>query len=130
MLGPITGGPEPLYFGPLAGYDTEELDRRGLNQDKKTAKGFKWFSKKKPSTNINSQVATTTTKNILPGPPTPAWDDPPPTPDVGQGKKQEQPPGYNNKDSEDVPTWDEFTQTTTFHGVRYIFDKTPFRIRR
>ena len=32
-----------LYFGPLAGYDTEELDRRGLNQDKKTLKGFEWF---------------------------------------------------------------------------------------
>ncbi len=27
-------------------------------------------------------------------------------------------------------TWDEFTQKTTFHGVRYIFDETPFRVRR
>lgn len=31
---------------------------------------------------------------------------------------------------EDVPTWDEFAQKTTFHGVRYMFDKTPFRVRR
>ena len=40
----VIGGTEPLYFGPLAGYDTEELDRRGIDQDKKTTKGFRWMS--------------------------------------------------------------------------------------
>ena len=33
-------------------------------------------------------------------------------------------------DLETLPTWSEFTQKTTFHGVRYIFDGTPFKIRR
>ena len=37
----VSGSSEPLYFGPLAGYDVEELDRKGLDQDKKTTKGFK-----------------------------------------------------------------------------------------
>ena len=36
--------PDAWYFGPLAGYDIEELDRRGLDQDKKYLKGFKWVS--------------------------------------------------------------------------------------
>ena len=31
---------------------------------------------------------------------------------------------------DDVPTWDEFTQNTTFHGIRYVFDRTPFKCRR
>ena len=30
----------------------------------------------------------------------------------------------------DVPSWGEFTQTTTFHGVKYIFNKTPSKLRR
>ena len=110
------GTTEPLYFGPLAGYDAEELDRRGLDQDKKTAKGFKWFSKKKTENNAENKH----TKPL--GPPSGAWDDPPPTPQVGQWWKK--------GDPEEIPTWDEFSQKTTFHGVRYIFDKTPFRTRR
>ena len=110
------GATEPLYFGPLAGYDAEELNRRGLDQDKKTAKGFNWFSKKKPENNAEN-------KNTKPlGPPSKAWDDSPPTPQVGQW--------WRKGDPEEIPTWDEFSQKTTFHGVRYIFDKTPFRTRR
>ena len=30
----------------------------------------------------------------------------------------------------DQRTWAEFTQNTTFHGVKYIFEQTPFRFRR
>ena len=26
--------------------------------------------------------------------------------------------------------WSEFTQNTTFHGVKYIFEETPIRFRR
>ena len=26
--------------------------------------------------------------------------------------------------------WSEFTQNTTFHGVKYIFEETPIRMRR
>ena len=31
---------------------------------------------------------------------------------------------------EAVPTWSEFTQNTTFHGVRYIFESGSYRHRR
>ena len=48
----VTDSSEPLYFGPLAGYDTEELDRKGLDQDKKNVKGFKWLSKKESIGNV------------------------------------------------------------------------------
>ena len=27
-------------------------------------------------------------------------------------------------------TWDDFTQNTTIHGVKYIFDKSNFKFRR
>ena len=30
----------------------------------------------------------------------------------------------------DLPTWNNFTQNTTFHGIRYIFDKDAIRFRR
>ena len=30
----------------------------------------------------------------------------------------------------DIPTWDAFTNTTTFHGVRYIFSKSSCKLRR
>ena len=104
-----------LYFGPLAGYNTEELDRRGLDQDKKTLKGFKWFSLKDSipvsltsTTTLPEKVSSESSKNhaILPQVSAP------------------------QNESEDIPTWDVFTRTTTFHGIRYIFDKTPFRLRR
>ena len=114
----VTGSSEPLYFGPLAGYDTDELDRRGLDQDKKTTKGFKWLSKKEPTGKAVTSVVKVEQKTPT-GPPVKAWDDPPPTPEQGQ-----------KLDPDGVPTWDEFTQTTTFHGVRYIFDKSPNKLRR
>ena len=34
--------------------------------------------------------------------------------------------GQRNK----VQTWDDFTQNTTIHGVKYIFDKGHFKLRR
>ena len=104
-----------LYFGPLAGYNTEELDRRGLDQDKKTLKAFKWFSLK------DSIPASSTSTNTLP-----------------EKVNSESNEKHSNRvkgsasqsESENVPTWDVFTRTTTFHGIRYIFDKTAFRLRR
>lgn len=36
--------PDAWYFGPLAGYDIEELDRR----DVKNLNGFKWLSQNDP----------------------------------------------------------------------------------
>ena len=120
------GSQEPFYFGPLAGYGAEEPDRRGLDQDKKTAKGFKWFSKKEKLPSDSNNAVPVTIDNVSPGPPAKAWDGPPPTPEVDQGQ------GHDGRSSakDEIPTWDDFTQTTTFHGVRYIFDKTPFKIRR
>ena len=122
------GSQEPFYFGPLAGYGAEELDRRGLDQDKKTGKGFQWFSKKDKLSSDSNNAVPVTIENAPPGPPTKAWDGPPLTPEVDEGQGHDG--RSSTKDLDEIPTWDEFTQTTTFHGVRYIFDKTPFKIRR
>ena len=111
----VIGGTEPLYFGPLAGYDTEELDRRGIDQDKKTTKGFKWMSEA-ATAKTKATSATSQEKQPL--------DPGPPSSELGQGLRSKK----FGKD--EFPTWDEFTQKTTFHGVRYIFDKTRFKIRR
>ena len=29
-----------------------------------------------------------------------------------------------------APSWNEFIQTTTIHGVKHIFDPSPFKLRR
>ena len=114
----VVGVTEPLYFGPLAGYDTDEF-YRSWDQDKKTAKEFKWFSENKTA-NYALKDKTETKNTNLHGHLFTVWDDPPPQVDQD----------WRKGDPEDVPTWDEFSQKTTFHGVRYIFDKTPFRTRR
>ena len=51
-----------------------------------------------------------------------AWDYTPTTTEQGQGQGQCQChcQGTKKDDPNEVPTWDEFTQNTTFHGVRYI----------
>ena len=120
----VTSNSEPLYFGPRAGYDTEELDRKGLDQDKKTTKGFQWVSTKesKDRTTVSEEKAQQKSPQAYQ---VKAWDDPPPTPEQGKTKGQ----GLK-LDPDGVPSWDEFTQTTTFHGVRYIFDKSPNKLRR
>ena len=118
------GSSEPLYFGPLAGYDTDGLDRKGLDQDKKTTKGFKWLSTTESKDQTAASEEKAEQKSPL-GPPVKSWDDPPPTPEQGKAKGQ----GLK-LDPDGVPSWDEFTQTTTFHGVRYIFDKSPNKLRR
>ena len=113
------GGTEPLYFGPLAGYDTEELDRRGIDQDKKTTKGFKWMSVAvgEAEATVNAKKsATTQEKQHL--------DPSPFSSELNQGRRSKK-FGPN-----ELLTWDEFTQNTTFHGIRYIFDKTQLKIRR
>ena len=33
-------------------------------------------------------------------------------------------------DKNDIITWDQFTENTTIHGVRYIFNKTFFKLQR
>ena len=117
----IVGSKEPFYFGPLAGYGPKELE--GLE----TGKEFKWLDKL-PSDSNN--VLSVKIENIPSGPPTKVREAPPPRPEVDQGKGQCQEGRSSTKYPDEIPTWDEFTQTTTFHGVRYIFDKTPFKIRR
>ena len=107
-LGINTQGGATMYFGPLAGYDTEELDRRGLDQNKKTTKGFKWTAAKKK---ITAYQISSGRVEANQGPP-------PKIPETVEDEPH------------DIPTWNDFTQTTTFHGVRYIFDRTPFRMRR
>ena len=38
--------------------------------------------------------------------------------------------GDNPHSNRDLPTWNDFTQNTTLHGIRYIFDKDGIRFRR
>ena len=33
-------------------------------------------------------------------------------------------------DKNEIITWDQFTENTTIHGVRYIFNKTFFKLQR
>ena len=88
------GNKEPLYFGPLSQCNTEALEKRGLNQDKKSKKGFKWTSGKASETeNIENHASS-------------------------------------KECAIDIPTWDAFIDTTTFHGVRYIFSKSSGKLRR
>ena len=115
----VIGGTEPLYFGPLAGYDTEELDRRGIDQDKKTTKGFKWVSA--AAGTAETAITKTTSATLQEKEP---LEPELPSSELGQG------PRSKKFGPDALPTWDEFTQKTTFHGVRYIFDKTRFKIRR
>ena len=65
----VIGGTEPLYFGPLAGYDTEELDRRGIDQDKKTTKGFKWMSEAATAKTKATSATSQEKQPLDPGPP-------------------------------------------------------------
>ena len=34
------------------------------------------------------------------------------------------------KGDEENVTWDTFTQNTTFHGVKYVFNRSQYRFRR
>ena len=117
----VIGGTEPLYFGPLAEYDTEELDRRGIDQDKKTTKGFKWISAVTGSAEAASGKTKTSSATSQEKQP---LDPGLPSSELSQGLRSKK------LGRDELPTWDEFTQKTTFHGVRYIFDKTRFKIRR
>ena len=114
---------DPMYFGPLAGYDTEELDRRGLDQDKKVVQGFRWTSQ---DPGIKYEMK----------PEGNGRDTPTPPPHLSERWKcqcqcqcKAQSPARESIIDE-VPTWDEFTQNTTFHGIRYIFDPSAYRMRR
>ncbi len=52
---------EPFYFGPLSGYQTEELDRRGLDQNKKNLRGFRWQATRAALPGTTGAVCTHTT---------------------------------------------------------------------
>ena len=95
-----------MHFGPLAGYDTDELDRKGLDQEKKTLRGFEWFSL------MDSIVASTTpTLTII-------EEEIFKYSDQDQYHKQGEHQRLKRKKSvKDLPTWYNFTQTTTFHGT-------------
>ena len=43
---------------------------------------------------------------------------------------EEKTPEDSRSQGNNVQTWDGFTQNTTIHGVKYIFDKSHFRLRR
>lgn len=45
-------------------------------------------------------------------------------------KADKKPNGEIDEDAEEIITWTEFTQNTTFHGLKYIFDEKPFGLRR
>ena len=36
----------------------------------------------------------------------------------------------SKRGNDEVQTWGDFTQSTTIHGVKYIFDKGHFKLRR
>ena len=114
---------DPMYFGPLAGYNTEELDRRGLDQDKKVVQGFRWTSQ-----DLGIKYEMKLEGN--------GGDTPTSPPHLSARQKcqcqcqcKAQSPARGSIIDE-VPTWDEFTQNTTFHGIRYIFDPSAYRMRR
>ena len=52
-----------------------------------------------------------------------AWTDP-----NADSKKAAEKDGKDEKSAgaQRVPSWREFTQNTTFHGVRYVFDDTTW----
>ena len=55
--------------------------------------------------------------------------------DAAGTKQAAECPTYRGSEEEDsgvikVAKWSEFTQNTTFHGVKYIFDQTPLQLRR
>ena len=113
------GGDEFLCFGPLSGYGTEELGRRGLDPNKKSTKGFKRFSQK--GSDALYQISKDKEQEDF-------------SRSEHQGQEQGQIKGQSSTGKEDVridiPTWEEFIQTTTFHGIKYIFGRSPHRFRR
>ena len=94
---------EPMYLGPLYSFNISEWDKRDVEQTKKK-KSFKWISKRRKGT-----------KEVIPG--------------LSPRTKGEVVPSLQEVKL-DVRSWGELTRTTTFHGVRFIFDKTPFKLRR
>ena len=50
------------------------------------------------------------------------------------GKKdkaaKEKDKGVRKDEGIEAPSWEEFTKKTTFHGVKYVFDQKPMRMRR
>ena len=48
------------------------------------------------------------------------------TVDIGDAEKQAAERDVKDVSSKTVPTWREFTQNTTFHGIRYVFDDTSW----
>ena len=47
-----------------------------------------------------------------------------------QNVSQTVPAWTDSQTEEGVRTWNEFTQNTTFHGVKYIFERNQHKIRR
>ena len=66
---------EPMYFGPMSDSYTDELVQRGLHQDRKSTKGFKWTSGKasNPASKIeNVEKQGTPEKSAID---MPTWND-------------------------------------------------------
>ena len=60
---------------------------------------------------------------------------PPPPAYPGEVNKKDPMAGLTQKEKDLLAEmkgleWSEFTQNTTFHGVKYIFEDTPFKLRR
>ena len=90
-----------LTFGPLAGYEKEQLCET-----------------------INTDTDTGVISKKSGGPVKAAWYDDPP--EAGQAGPLPPKP----VDPEELVSWDQFTQSTTFHGVKYIFGAQQFKLRR
>ena len=123
---------EPMYLGP-----TEE---EAANKDRKSGKSLRRQQTRKllrQGSGHRSMFAKADFSS--PQFSSDAHYSPQPVPDVIPDVKPEvlrssgqEPEVLESQELQDeIPTWDEFTQTTTFHGVRYIFNnKTPFKLRR
>ena len=130
------GGKDVYYFGPLAGYSTQELDERGLDQDKKDTRGFVWTSEK--NRDVYSGISMPNTKDFQYFGFTPRHymgnknQEQVNENKILKGRSQSYKDYGENWDEVkvNVPMWMEFTQRTTFHGIRYIFDPSPYRMRK
>ena len=95
-------GRSNAYLGPITGYSSNELKETSVNGQYNV--GFTPNTFSRQSNEAKGQGHS-----------------------EGQGQDQSK---QWSEVSVQVPMWVDFTQRTTFHGVRYIFDPAPHAIRR
>ena len=108
------GSEGPVYFGPLAPYDRTDYERKTSRYDK----SFGQKSTRVKEIHEAFSAIVSQTGNAQSG-------------SANTGSAQQEPKEQQQQEiAINIPTWDDFTQTTTLHGVRYIFEQTHFKLRR